>query len=318
MDGARRIAGSLSARFVGRLPAAPQTAAAGEAAGTRGYFAFSRSGFRIGRTHLPAPRGTGVAAAALFLGLTAVAGWRIGGHDETMRKVHGGFADIAARVAGFPVRVVDIVGAKELTKDEVLVASGLTPSHSLLFADLAEARRRIKALPLVAEATVRKLYPDRVVITVQEREPFALWQHEGVVSVVSADGTIIDALSDRRYLRLPHVVGPNARLRVKEYQSILDGVPELRAQVRAGVLVSERRWNLKLMNGIDVKLPEDGPVDALRRLADLDRDHKVLSRDILSIDLRAPGRVAFRLTEEAAQARRDHFEKTLPKVKGRA
>jgi hypothetical protein len=44
----------------------------------------------------------------------------------------------------------------------------------------------------------------------------------------------------------------------------------------------------------------------------------VLSKDILSVDLRAPGRVAFRLTEEAAQARREHFEKTLPKVKGRA
>ncbi|MGL4240364.1 MAG: cell division protein FtsQ/DivIB, partial [Beijerinckiaceae bacterium] len=132
------------------------------------------------------------------------------------------------------------------------------------------------------------------------------------------DGTVIDSLSDQRYLRLPHVVGPGAQLRVKEYNEILEGVPEFRAQVRAGVLVSERRWTLKLQTGIDVTLPEQGHIEALRRLARLDRDSQVLSKDILAVDLRAPGRVAFRLTEEAAQARRDHFEKTLPKVKGRA
>jgi cell division protein FtsQ len=318
MDGAGRISGPLSARFAGLLGKAPHASAADEPAPTRGLFAFGRNGFRIGRRSIPAPRGIGIAAALAFIGVIGFAGWRIGGHHEALKEAHGGVSDIGARLAGFPVRVVDIAGVKELTKEEVLAASGLSPANSLLFADLAEVRRRIKALPLVAEATVRKLYPDRVVIQIEERQPFALWQQDGVVKVVSADGTVIDALSDTRYLKLPHVVGPNARLRVKEYQDILEGVPEIRAMVRAGVLVSERRWNLKLMNGIDVKLPEEGQIEALKRLVKLDREQKVLSKDILSVDLRAPGRVAFRLTEEAAQARRDHFEKTLPKVKGRA
>jgi cell division protein FtsQ len=318
MDGAGRISGSLSARLAGLLGTAPRAAAAEEPTAARGLLAFGRNGFRIGRRTIPAPRGIGVAAALALLGIVGFAGWRIGGHHEAMQQAHGGVSDIGARLAGFPVRVVDIAGVKELSKEEVLAASGLGPANSLLFADLAEARRRIKALPLVAEATVRKLYPDRVVIQITEREPFALWQQDGVVRVVSADGTVIDALSDTRYLKLPHVVGPNARLRVREYQEILEGVPEMKAIVRAGVLVSERRWNLKLMSGIDVKLPEEGQIEALQRLVKLDREQKVLSKDILSVDLRAPGRIAFRLTEEAAQTRRDHFEKTLPKVKGRA
>jgi cell division protein FtsQ len=317
MDGAGRIAGSLSARLSGLLRQVPH-AAADEAAPARGLLGFGRNGFRVGRRNIPAPRGIGIAAAIAFLGIAGFAGWRIGGHHEAMQSAHGGMSDIGARLAGFPVRVVDISGVKELTKDEVLAASGLTPSNSLIFADLADVRRRLKALPLVAEATVRKLYPDRVAIQIVEREPFALWQQDGVVRVVAADGTVIDNLSDQRYLRLPHVVGPNARLYVREYQAILEGVPELRDQVRAGTLVSERRWNLKLMNGVDVKLPEEGQIEALKRLVKLDREQKVLSKDILSVDLRAPGRVAFRLSEEAAQARRDHFEKTLPKVKGRA
>jgi cell division protein FtsQ len=307
----------MSALFAALTPARAR-AAPEEHASQRGPFAFSRNGFRFGRRNIPAPRGVGIFASVAFLGLMGVAGWQFGGHHDSMRQSHGGIRDIAARIFGFPVRVVDITGVKELTKDEVLAASGLSPSNSLLFADLADVRNRLKALPLVAEATVRKLYPDRVIVSIVEREPFALWQQDGVVKVVSVDGTVIDSLSDRRYLRLPHVVGPNARLRVKEYQEILEGVPEFKAQVRAGVLVSERRWNLKLMNGIDVKLPEQGQIEALKQLARLDREQQVLSKDILSVDLRAPGRVSFRLSEEAAQVRREHFDKTLPKVKGRA
>ncbi len=291
---------------------------AGDAAPARGWIAFGRSGFRVGKTVIPAPRGIGTVAAFGFLAVVGLAGWQLGGHHEAMRQGHGGIRDIAARLAGFPVRVVDITGVKELSREEVLAASGLTPANSLLFADTADVRTRVRSLPLVAEATVRKLYPDRITIHVVEREPFALWQQDGAVKVVSADGTVIDGLTDRRYLRLPHVVGPGARYRVREYQEILEGVPEFRAQVRAGILVSERRWTLKLQSGIDVKLPEQGHVEALRELARLDREHQVLSKDILAVDLRAPGRIAFRLTEEAAQARRDHFEKTLPKVKGRA
>ncbi len=284
----------------------------------RAPLAFGRGGFRIGSTVIPVYRGMGTISAFVFLGLVGAAGWVLGGHHDAMKSSHGSMRDITARSAGFPIRTVDVTGVKELTKEEILTASGLTPSASLLFVDVAQTRANVKALPLVAEATVRKLYPDRVNISIIEREPFALWQLEGNVSVVSADGTVIDNLSDTRYLKLPHVVGPGARLRVREYAGILDQVPELRSQIRAGVLVSERRWTLKLANGVDVKLPEENPVTALQKLAKLDRESQVLSKDIISVDLRNPGRVAFRLSEESAAARREDFAKRLPKIRGRA
>jgi cell division protein FtsQ len=318
MDGGRRLPGSLRDWLRPRLDDLAQPSADDGLAGRRAAFAFGRSGFRIGSRTIPIRRGMGSAAAFAFLGLMGLAGWFAGGHHESMRSVHGGVSDIAARTFGFPIRSVDVSGVKELSKEEILVASGMAPSGSLLFLDVAAVRAQVKALPLVAEATVRKLYPDRVDIRIVEREPYALWQQDGVINVVSADGTIIDGLRDKRYLKLPHVVGPGARLRVREYAEILDGVPEMRGQIRAGVLVSERRWTLKLANGVDVKLPEEAPVEALRQLAKLDREAQVLSKDIIAVDMRVPGRVAFRLSEEAGAARREHFEKTLPKVKGRA
>ncbi len=280
--------------------------------------AFGRAGFRLGSTHFPVRRGVGTLATLAFLVTMGTAGWFAGGHQDALRKDHGTLVDIAARTFGFPIRSVDVTGVKELTKEEILDVSGMAPSGSLLFLDLAAVRAKVKSLPLVAEATVRKLYPDRVDIKIVEREPFALWQQDGVINVVSVDGTVIDSLRDKRYLKLPHVVGPGARLRVKEYAEILDGVPELRGQIRAGTLISERRWTIKMTNGIDVKLPESRPVEALRQFEKLNREAQIMTKDIIAVDMRIPGRVAVRLSEESAAARREYFEKTLPKVKGRA
>ncbi len=317
MDGGRRLLGSLRAGATAGAAGVAQPASDDGLAGRSGFQLPGR-GWRLRASALQVRRGVGSIAALGFLATMAVLGSQAGGQFDEFRRIHGGFGDIAARFMGFPIRSVDVSGVRELTKEEIVMASGMTPAGSLLFLDVAAVRAGVKALPLVAEATVRKLYPDRVDIHVVEREAFALWQHDGAVKVVSADGTIIDTLRDRRYLKLPHVVGAGARLRVREYAGILDGVPELKGQIRAGVLVSERRWTLKLANGVDVKLPEEEPVEALRRLARLDKEAQVLSKDIIAIDLRVPGRVAFRLTEEAAAARREHFEKTLPKVRGRA
>jgi cell division protein FtsQ len=279
---------------------------------------FGRAGFRVGHSRITIRRGMGTAAAFGFIGFAGLAGWFIGGHHEDMRQGHGAVRDIAARALGFPIRTVDVSGVKELTKDEVLTASGMGPSGSLLFLNVDQVRKNVKSLPLVAEATVRKLYPDRVNIQVVEREPFALWQKDGVVHVISVDGTIIDELRDKRYLKLPHVVGENAYKYVRDYVALLDQLPEFSSEIRAGVLVSERRWNLKLNNGVEVKLPEKQPVEALRQLFKLNKEARVLSKDIISVDLRVDGRAAFRLTEEAAAARIDDFAKRLPKIRGRA
>jgi cell division protein FtsQ len=73
--------------------------------------------------------------------------------------------------------------------------------------------------------------------------------------------------------------------------------------VAAAVFVAERRWNLRLNSGIDVRLPEDDADVALLRLVSLDREKSLLSRDVTVIDLRLPDRVAVRLSDDAAQAR---------------
>ena len=103
-----------------------------------------------------------------------------------------------------------------------------------------------------------------------------------------------------------------------DFLAIVDRYPDIRGMLRASILVAERRWNLRLNNGIDVRLPEADVEQALERLVRLDREKKLLSRDIVAVDLRLPDRVTVRLSDAAAQAREDALKDKKKKKGGDA
>jgi cell division protein FtsQ len=86
--------------------------------------------------------------------------------------------------------------------------------------------------------------------------------------------------------------------------------------VRASILVGERRWNVRLRNGLDIKLPENGVAGAIEQLLALNNNVRLLSRDIAAVDLRLRDRVTVRLSEKAAQARQDRIRDSKKSKKG--
>jgi cell division protein FtsQ len=190
-----------------------------------------------------------------------------------------------------------------MREQELLAASGVGSRNSLLFLDAGAVRERLLKIPLVKSARVLTLYPDRLVLAIEERQPHAIWQRDGHVSVVAEDGVAIDELRDERFLGLPFVVGDGAQKRLAEYALLLSVAGDLAPRVKAGVLVASRRWNFEMTNGVTVRLPEADPGAALATLARLQREARILDKDIMSIDLRTPGRVAVRLTEEGVASR---------------
>ena len=75
--------------------------------------------------------------------------------------------------------------------------------------------------------------------------------------------------------------------------------PELQSVVTAAVRVSDRRWNLRLNGGIDVQLPEDSAAEAWDQLARMQREHQLLQKDVVLIDLRLPDRMIVRTANGA-------------------
>jgi cell division protein FtsQ len=309
MDGRGRLLRSLRAQNTGSAPAAmayPGASPAPQIYAARPIMAPARQP-RRGLRHKVLARLAGPGMGACFsLALLAAAGAYgavKGGHYAAFVAAEGEPADILAKALGFSIKAVTIVGERELKEQDILAVAGIGPRNSLVFLDVATIRERLKQLPLVKEAAVTKLYPDRLLIEIEERQPFALWQCDGQVRIVAADGVPLAAMGDQRFIHLPLVVGAGANEKLDQYLALLETAGDLRERIVAGVLVSGRRWTLKTANGIDVLLPEMEPAAALARLVDLQRISHVLDKDILSLDFRQPGRVVARLTEEAAAER---------------
>ncbi|HEY7301281.1 MAG TPA: cell division protein FtsQ/DivIB [Xanthobacteraceae bacterium] len=269
---------------------------------------------RIVRTRVP--RGAGLAGTVLIviasLSYGVIKGDRLPGIVEALKDAR----DQAANAAGFRIVSISVSGNAHVSREEILRIVGVTTRTSLLFLDVEDAREQLKTNPWIAEATVLKLYPGDLRIGITEREPFAIWQRQGEFFAIAADGTVLEPYAASRLVQLPLIVGRGADKAAKEFLTVLGRFPEIRDQVRASVLVGERRWNLRLRNGLDVRLPEVGPAAALERLAALDRDVKLISRDITAIDLRLADRVTVQLSPVAAQARADALKKKSITKKG--
>ncbi len=267
-------------------------------------------------SRIAATRFLGTALALGLLGGTAACGAVRGGAYADFVATQGALPDIVAKAAGFPIKAITITGTRELTEAEILDMAGVGPRNSLVFLNVADVRTRLKSVPLIKDANVSKLYPNRLLIEIEERQPTALWQKDGLVSLVAADGTPIDDLKDPRFQRLPLVVGADANKHLEEYAEVLDAAGELRDRIRAGIYVAGRRWTLKTDSGLAIDLPEKDPADAVARFALLEHDGHILEKDVLSLDLRIPGRVVARMTADASAARADALSKKSAKKKG--
>jgi len=263
---------------------------------------------------LNVPRGLGSSSAALLLLASASYGAVKGGHVPDMVAQVQDLCDQAANGAGLGIAEIGLAGEREVSRDDILAQAGITDRSSLLFIDAARMRARLMGNPWIAQATVLKLYPGRLRIEITERKPFALWQKDGQVSLISADGIVLDTNVPQRFAALPQVVGAGAERAAQDFLALIVRYPDIAQNVEAAVLVAERRWNLHLKSGVEVLLPESEPERALMTLADLDRSKKLLSRDIVAVDLRLPDRVTVRQSDGAAAAR-DEALKAAEKAK---
>jgi cell division protein FtsQ len=112
----------------------------------------------------------------------------------------------------------------------------------------------------------------------------------------------------RRFLSLPLVVGKGAETHARDFLALLGHYPQVSAATKAAVFVGERRWNLRLKDGLDIRLPENDVGKALASLSQLDQQDHLFSRDIVAIDMRLPDRLTVQLSDDAAKARDDLFK----------
>jgi len=241
-----------------------------------------------------------VGLAGLFA-VTALYGSIAGGQFN-------GAVERTTSALGFAVDEVEVSGHQNTSEIAVFEALGLDEFTSLVSLDARSAREALQQLPWVETAKVRKVYPGKLEIALDERRAFAIWQTGETLSLIERDGNVIGAYAGSGFNSLPLVVGPGAATAAAPFMEILSAYPSFASQVKALIHVGERRWDVRLANGVTVKLPSEAPEKAVERLLSMNARTQILSRDIASVDLRLKDRTTVALTENAMLRRASALE----------
>lgn len=241
----------------------------------------------------------------LFAGM-GLAGMVHGGHSYNVVQT------ITAH-SGFAIDDVRITGNGVLSELDLFQEVGLDGWTSLIGYDADAARERIEAQAWVQSAAVRKVYPTTLEIEIVEHKPAALWQHGSQLSVVDAEGKVIAPFTGSRFADLPLVVGMGAAESGAALMTLVSSYPSLATRVKGYVRVADRRWDLRLDNGLTIKLPEGREGAALEQLVAFERDNALFSRDIEVVDMRFADRLVVRLSEEGFKVRDAALKQLLGK-----
>jgi len=206
---------------------------------------------------------------------------------------------------GFVVKYVDVVGEGRVQADKVRQMLGVRPGDYLFDMDIESAQERIQSLSWVETVVVRRLWPDGIVVHINERRPYALWQNNQNIHVVDHTGTIVFPADPREFANLPFVVGPGAADHVQSIWTMLSTRPDVQNRTEAMVFVGGRRWDIVLKNGTRILLPELRPASALQRLATYHRQHGLLDLNLHHIDMRVSGRLVLK-SNQAVKPKQKH------------
>jgi cell division protein FtsQ len=267
---------------------------------------------RPGRLRLWLRRRRGLAkpAALALLGLGSFGALGLGLYLADPAGRVQALAERAAAIgdaAGFEVREVILEGRANTPLDLVDAAIGVSRGDPILDFSPAEVRARLETIAWVESAHVERRLPGTILVRLQERTPFAIWQNQGRFAIINRDGKVVTSETLDAFGPLPLVVGAGAERHGAALYDLLLAHRPILERTQAMVRVGERRWNLRLHNGMDVLLPEGQEAPALNRLAEMHTRHALLDRPLVAIDMRLPDRMVLRqppAPEPAPQQRR--------------
>ena len=199
--------------------------------------------------------------------------------------------------AGFRVKSVAVQGTRRMDPKPIYRIALDQRTTALPLVDVAAIRERLLDYGWVKDARVSRRYPDTLVVDIVERSPAALWQDGNRLSLIDAEGHVLDKVAVTRMPDLPLLVGAGANGHARGLDELLVKVPTIKAQLVSASWVGQRRWDLAVQTGETIALPEGqaAAATALAKFAEKDKSAGLLGRGIKRFDLRKAGQMTVRL-----------------------
>jgi|GraSoi_2013_40cm_1033754.scaffolds.fasta_scaffold01108_3 cell division protein FtsQ len=195
----------------------------------------------------------------------------------------------------FPLRVVELrTPLKQAAPVQVEAAIARLAAGNFFAVSIDELRAALERLPWIRAAAVRRVWPDRLEISIEEHVPLARW---GAEALVNTHGERFAGASE---VELPVFIGPpgteaEVTLRYARFSQLL---APLGSRLERIALSPRHAWQLRLANGLQLTLGRDAEL-AEQRLARF-VDAYVRSPDAADktrevVDLRYPNGFALRV-----------------------
>lgn len=222
------------------------------------------------------------------LALLAVAGW--GGHWLWQPE-------------NLPVNTVRIESQLKRV-DQHAVREAVLPyvEAGILRLDVDGIRTGLESIPWVAHASVRRSWPDRVIVQIEEHQAAARW---GESMLLSREGVVFQPASVEPFSSLPAFSGPekSEQLVMKRYQEMEKLLEPVGMHIEQLRLDERRAWQLSLHNGLKLLIGRDDVYARLLRFARFyPQALQPRLADIEQVDLRYTNGFAVRWRNGAPEA----------------
>jgi len=208
---------------------------------------------------------------------------------------------VVVRLPIFPLREVRVDGQlSHVTRDQVelIVAKHLKGNFFTL--DLVKTRDAFEKLPWARQVSVRRRWPDKLEVMIEEHQEMARW---GTVALVNTHGELFHAASSAN---LPIFYGPDSGVVevTSQYDSFNQVVKSVGLQIESIALTPRRAWQITTANGMVVELGRSEMQTRLERFINVYRTTLAgLNKKITYADLRYPNGFAVRKPMDVAVAK---------------
>jgi len=195
----------------------------------------------------------------------------------------------------FPLRVVELrTPLKQAAPVQVEAAIARLAAGNFFAVSIDELRAALERLPWIRAAAVRRVWPDRLEISIEEHVPLARW---GAEALVNTHGERFAGASE---VELPVFIGPpgteaEVTLRYARFSQLL---APLGSRLERIALSPRHAWQLRLANGLQLMLGRDAGLAEQRLARFVDAyarspDAAEKTREV--VDLRYPNGFALRV-----------------------
>ncbi|MBS4095280.1 MAG: cell division protein FtsQ/DivIB [Sulfuricella sp.] len=200
----------------------------------------------------------------------------------------------------FPLRKIDVNGHLDhVNREQVKLIVQQEMKGNFFTLDIKRIRGSFEKLPWVRTVNVRRRWPDRLEVALEEHQALARW---GGIGLVNTRGEVFQAASDGD---LPEFIGPtpeSAKDITEHYGLFKATLAPLGLPPVQMVLSPRRAWQVRLKNGLTLELGREEVEARMSRFAEVyDRTVAKLPASVNYVDLRYPNGFAVRYPELATR-----------------